>query len=107
MRNWRSICLLIVGILVLGCRETNEGASTLTVDDLGPVVERHSKELMSLPGVTGVAAGALADGTPCILILVLEDTREVRSRLPAEVEGHPVQIMVTGEIEPFTPDSSG
>lgn len=98
--------LLLASVLVMACTEPNEGAGKVTVDELGPVVERHSDELMKTPGVTGVAVGALGDGTLCILILVQEDTKEIRSRLPSDIEGHPVQIMVTGTIEPLNTDSS-
>lgn len=92
--------------LALSCKENNTQGGKMTVDDLGPVVERHAEELMRRPGVTGVAVGALDDGTPCILVLVLEDTEQIRSGLPKTVEGHPVKIMVSGTIEPLSTDSS-
>jgi hypothetical protein len=35
---------------------------------------------------------------PCIQVLVIELTDELRRAIPAELEGHPVIIEVTGEI---------
>jgi hypothetical protein len=66
--------------------------------DIRTVMEAHSAKLMSIPGVTGVAVGLTSDQQPCILVLVVRETREVRKKVPANIEGHPVEIMVTGEI---------
>ncbi len=61
-------------------------------------METHTAELMSIPGVTGVAVGLTRQQQPCILVLVTRETRELRKKIPANIEGHPVEIMVTGEI---------
>ena len=61
------------------------------------VLEEHSEEWMSIPGVVGVAIGEL-DGKPCIRILAAERTEEMATRIPSEVEGFPVVIMDTGEL---------
>jgi hypothetical protein len=62
------------------------------------VMDAHAAELMSIPGVTGVAVGLDREKTPCILVLVVRVTKEIRKRIPKEIEGHPVEMMVTGEI---------
>ncbi len=54
---------------------------------------------MSIPGVIGVGEGALDDGTPCRLILVIELTDQVRKSVPENIDGYPVKIEVTGEIK--------
>ena len=107
MRLWFHRGLGLAVSLVLSCGGTTTRDGKVTIDDLGPVVERNAQDLMQIPGVTGVAVGALDDGTPCILVLVLKDTEEVRSRLPRAIEGHPVQILETGLIEPLAEDSAG
>lgn len=69
--------------------------------DVKTVMETHVSNLMAIPGVTGVAVGELEDGTPCILILILEQTHELKEKLPKQLDGHPVRVMVTGEIKPM------
>jgi hypothetical protein len=69
--------------------------------DITTVMNAHTSELMAIPGVTGVAIGALDDGTPCILVLVLDDDAEATKKIPKELEGHPVKIFESGEIKPM------
>jgi hypothetical protein len=61
-------------------------------------MEAHTKELMALPGVVGVYVGE-KNGTPCIKVMVIEETPELKQRIPRQLEGHPVVIDVTGEIK--------
>lgn len=95
-----AIALLLVG----GCGSEPEGEDALTEQDINSVMDAHAKELMAIEGVTGVAVGALDDGTPSILILIMEESDELNSLLPAELEGHPVRTMVSGEIKPMPGD---
>lgn len=69
-------------------------------------MEAHVDELMAIPGVVGVAIGALKDGRPCILVLVVRKTAENRRLIPAEIEGYPVKIEESGEIRPMPGDSA-
>ena len=55
-------------------------------------------ELMAIPGVVGVAVGALDDGRPCIKVLVAKRTPGHGALIPKEIEGCPVVIDETGEI---------
>ena len=66
---------------------------------LGDVLRAHADRLMSLDGVSGVAEGAAADGTPCLLVLVERRTAELEARIPPRLEGHPVELLETGELE--------
>ncbi len=68
--------------------------------DINKVVEDHSAEYMSVPGVTGVAVSELDDHTPCIWIMVEKQTPELEQNIPRTIEGHPVVIHVTGTIRP-------
>ena len=63
------------------------------------IIHANAEELMSTPGVIGVGEGRLEDGTPCLLVLVVELSDDVRDRVPAKIEGYPVKIEVTGEIK--------
>jgi hypothetical protein len=69
--------------------------------DIKTVMEAHVNELMAMPGVAGVAIGELDDGTPCILVMVVELTDELEQKIPKSLEGHPVVIEVSGEFKPM------
>ncbi len=69
--------------------------------DINAVLEAHTQELMQIQGVTGTAIGALEDGTPCILVLVLEESAELDKKIPRTLEGYPVRLMVSGKIVPM------
>jgi len=78
----------------------------MSMDDVIRVMDAHVNELMAIPGVVGVAVGALDDGKPCIKVLVAKRTSEHRKRIPKEIEGYPVVIEVTGEIRAMPGDSA-
>jgi hypothetical protein len=60
-------------------------------------IERHSAELLEIPGVVGVAEG-VANGQPVVQILVVRRTLALVARLPQTLDDHPVVIVETGEI---------
>jgi len=77
----------------------------MSTEDITRVMDAHVNELMAVPGVVGVAVGATDDGKPCIRVLVIRETAEVRSRIPRSLEGYPVIVEVTGEIRAM-PDTA-
>lgn len=87
-----------------GCYSETRHEDAMPKRDINAVMEAHVEELLALPGVTGVAVGETDEGTPCILILILEESDSIKARLPAEIEGHPVRTLVTGEIVPMQGD---
>lgn len=68
------------------------------------VMNAHVDGLMSHAGVVGVAVGLNRDGAPCIQVLVEEMSHELRRNIPAELDGYPVLVVVTGEIRGMTGD---
>lgn|GEM_PF-2628336 len=60
-------------------------------------IERHSAELLEIPGVVGVAEG-VANEEPVVQILVVRRTPALVARLPRTLDSHPVVIVETGEI---------
>jgi hypothetical protein len=98
--------LLALGLLLGagGCRHRKESGDGVPHRDINAVMDAHVSELMAIPDVAGVAVGALDDGTPCILVLVVQETKEIRRRVPKTLEGHPVSIFVSGEIKPMQSD---
>ncbi len=102
-----AICLLIILPLIAqsGCKGKSESKEVMPKRDINAVMADHTKELMAIPGVTGVAIGELEDKTPCILVLVVEETSELDRKIPKTLEGHPVRLLVSGVIWPMKSDS--
>ncbi len=69
----------------------------MTQRPLAEVLRSRTPELLAISGVVGTGEGRL-EGRPAFLVLVVRDTAELRARIPAEIEGYPVSIQVTGEI---------
>jgi len=101
--------LLALGVTLTltGCRAhpRQEAKTTAPTRTLTAVLAAHTPELMGIPGVVATAESRLADGRPCILVLVVRLTPELRAKLPSELEGWPVKVEASGEIHAM-PDSS-
>ena len=102
------LCLAALLAIALGgaggCRHRNESGDGVSHREITAVMDAHVNELMAIPNVAGVAVGAMDDGTPCILVLVVQETEEIGRRVPKTLEGHPVRIVVSGEIKPMQGD---
>ena len=78
----------------------------MPTEDVKRVMDAHVDELMAIPGVVGVAVGALEDGKPCILVLVVQKTAENSKLIPREIERYPVKIEESGEIRAMPGDTA-
>ena len=65
-----------------------------TIDE---VLDMHSPDLMSIPGVKGTAMG-LCKEMPCIHVFIERNTDQIRGLLPCELDGYKVRAVVSGEI---------
>jgi len=72
----------------------------LESETLEAVKDRHTEELMNIPGVVGVGTGN-ADGRPCIMVFLADGSPELEARIPETLDGHPVVTEVTGQIRPL------
>ncbi len=68
--------------------------------ELEDALSRHGDALMGVPGVVGVGETEF-EGRPAVMIMVLEDSEEIRAALPETVAGFPIVVDVTGEITAF------
>jgi len=57
----------------------------------------HTDFLMRIPGVVGTAIG-LCDGRPCIKVLAVRATPELRKAIPDSLEGYRVILDATGTV---------
>jgi hypothetical protein len=65
-------------------------------DQISEVKRRHSAELLGLPGVCGVGVAKGRGGGLVIAIHLDTDDPDVKARLPKELEGVPVETVVSG-----------
>lgn len=63
------------------------------------VLAEHGTRLLAMPGVVGVAEGERPDGAPCLVLLVETRSTVLAETVPSELEGWPVEVRVTGELE--------
>jgi hypothetical protein len=65
--------------------------------DIGTVIDRHRTRLHALPGVVAVALGRAPTGEDAIVVYL--SNHSAVQAVPSEIDGHPVQTVVTGPIE--------
>lgn len=94
--------MLFIWAITTGCRSDKESDINVPTRDIKTVMEAHTSELMAIAGVVGVAIGENEKKKPCIMVLIIEDSDEIRERIPKEIEGHPVCPFVSGEIKPMS-----
>lgn len=70
--------------------------------DINQVLRDHDQELMAHSGVVGVYVGLMRDGkTPCLRVMAVKVTSELKRQIPKSLEGHPVVLETTGVIRPL------
>jgi hypothetical protein len=96
--KWSGVLALL---LAAGCCQTvKKPSADKPRRDINAVLGDHDKELMLIPGVVGVYVGEFRN-QPCLKVMLARKDRQVKSRIPRELEGYPVITEVTGEIQPF------
>ena len=65
------------------------------------IEDAHKALTDSLMVETGIAGTAIAEceGTPCLKVYVVTDTKEIMDRIPKTFAGYEVTVQVTGEIK--------
>jgi len=64
---------------------------------------KHAVEILSLPGVTGIAEG-ICDGKPCVKVFVEKEPTEKARLIPHELDGIPVVLERSGTFRASQPD---
>ena len=62
------------------------------------VKKRHENRLLQLPGVVSVGIGKDKNGIPAIVVGLKGSNPDTESRLPAQLEGYPVQVRYVGAV---------
>ncbi len=74
------------------------GKNPMAAETIKEVLKKHTKDLMSMPGVVGTGQG-LCEGKPCIKVFVIEKTPDLEQKIPKTLDGYPVVIEETGPIK--------
>jgi len=95
------IAMILFAYAVSGCAnntsEDGPGENTMSSKTFIQVLKEHTNELMSIPGVVGVAQG-LCDKKPCIKVFVVEMTPELDKQITKNLDGYAVSVEETGKI---------
>jgi hypothetical protein len=94
----RTSLLSAVALTLAGCEANRATGPRQQVTALAAVMQiqnRHTPQLLAVPGVVGTATGVSVTGKP--VVYVLTKSGEMPD-VPAALEGTPVQIVVTGEF---------
>ena len=96
------ICLIAIAFFALTLADNNiadyRGKNPMAEETIKEVLKKHTKNLMSIPGVVGTGQG-LCEGKPCIKVFVIKKTPDLDQKLPKTLEGYPVVVEETGEIK--------
>ena len=76
-----------------------EPGPAATSSGLALAKTRNEGRLLAIKGVKGVGIGRNAIGDDAIVVFLVDDS--VGRQLPAEVDGFPVETVVTGEIDAY------
>ncbi|MFP4366476.1 MAG: hypothetical protein ACLFQA_05220 [Bacteroidales bacterium] len=71
---------------------------TNSVNKADELIKRYRNIWMGLENVNGIGKGKTKDGRYCIVISMVKDDPATRNIFPAEIEGLPVEVRISGEI---------
>ena len=106
MTQWLRVggCSIVAFISIITVCPIGQGnqQESMAQKDINAVLRDHDKELLSIPGVVGVYVGLLPDGkTPCLKVMVVKESEDLKRRIPKTIEGYLVLIEESGVIHPL------
>lgn len=70
-----------------------------TFKKAGNILEKYKEEWLSDKNVVSVGVGRTKTGSPAIIISLAREDHSLRNTIPYEIDGIPVSIDVSGEID--------
>ena len=86
-----------VGSFMSMAADDYQESVNIASETIEQVVNKHTEELMSIPGVVGVGQG-ICDNKPCIKVYIIQKSLETDAKIPSSFEGYRVSTEMTGEI---------
>lgn len=92
--------VILLSVLLFGLTLIQAGCDNQmkSQKDIYTVQADHEEDLMSLPGVVGMAIGECEEEL-CLKVYVEQLTSDLKSKIPDEIEGYKVDIEESGPIE--------
>ena len=85
-----------------GSRRQSPGDQKMALKDINLVLDENDEKIMAIPGVVGIYVGLMPDDTtPCLKVMVIQATDDIKNKIPKSLEGYPVLIEESGVIRPF------
>jgi hypothetical protein len=91
VNRWLAILLLLLFTLFVN------GDKTMPLS-IQEVKKKHEAKLMALPGVVSVGIGRDKDGNPAVVVGLDGSRAEIKGKIPAQLDGHPLIIQVIGPV---------
>jgi hypothetical protein len=91
--------MLLTFLSACAHKALDDGEKNMPTKTIEEVLKEHTNALMDIEGVAGVGQG-LSDGKDCIKVFVIAKTPELEEKVPDEIEGYLVEMVVSGEITP-------
>ena len=97
--------IVVLLALVTGCNppaeEEKPVPESVEKRPITEVMNENVDRIMALDGVVMMAIGELKDGTPCIQVYVKSKSDILTQQIGVEIEGHPVDYIISDEIRPM------
>jgi hypothetical protein len=94
-----AVILLSAALVSCGLNHPGNREDEMTGRTIEEVLEAHTAEWMTIPGVVGTGIG-LCEEEPCIRIFLSRASPEAEESIPERIEGFRVERVVTGEFRP-------
>ena len=86
-----------------GSRRQSPGDQKMGLKDINLVLDENDEKIMAIPGVVGMFVGLMPDDkTPCLKVMVIKATDDLKNKIPKSLEGYPVLIEESGVIRPLS-----
>jgi len=101
------LLILVPLVFTTGCDTAAEKEKLVPKSESTParsineVMNENVDRIMALDEVVMVAIGELTDGTPCIQVYVKYKSDVLAEEIGVEIEGHPVDFIISDKIQPM------
>lgn len=92
--------IVVIAVTLMACANNEiprPGENPVPPKSIDTVIEENNSRLLSIPGVVGTAE-SLCDDRTCIKVYVIKKSPELTRQIPKVIDGYPVVIEETGEI---------
>jgi len=75
-----------------------DNSKSISLEEVIKIKNRYAHELLKIPGVIGIGIGG-SHNSYKIIVNVIKLTEEIKSKIPKELDGIPIEITEVGVVE--------